>query len=644
MMMSIGSYVRRGQRLLRRWTTDPHLRQAGQGLGYWLAGVALSAASLGNSPQPLVLSALCAGLGGWPAVLVALGGILGYRIFWGQAALQALVWIGAGLVVSLSLSGKGLNKQMPLLMPALAGLSVAVTGLMFRLLGAQTTDWSMYILDIWLAIGAAAVFQAALLRRDPVTDWLAMGLGVLALAQIAPIPELCLGFFAAGALGAVAPLPAAALAGLALDLAQVTPTPMAAVLAMAYLIRLIPRLPRWLPYAAPTVCFLLVSVLCGNFNLSPAIGLAVGGALGVFLPAPTPIHHRRGETGLAQVRLELTAGVLAEAEQLLLETQDYPIDEEALIAKATDRACATCPCRNACKDLTEVEALPVSLLHRPLTTVEDLPLTCRKPGRLLLELRRSQDQYRSIRADRDRQREYRQALTQQFRFLSEFLQDLADDLPKRGEKSAQRYDISVACRSSSLERANGDRCFWFSGTFCRYYVLLCDGMGTGLGAAEEGRAAGEILRRLLAAGYPAEYALRTLNSLCALRGKAGSVSVDLAQIDLDTGKATLYKWGAAPSYLIFGAGAEKIGTAAPPPGLSVAGARETVDRLSLRRGEALILLSDGVDGEAAMCRAQDLSGEKPGEMASHILQFGQGDGADDATAAVIRLTPLTLST
>ena len=169
-------------------------------------------------------------------------------------------------------------------------------------------------------------------------------------------------------------------------------------------------------------------------------------------------------------------------------------------------------------------------------------------------------------------------------------------------------------------------------------------MGTGFGAAEEGRSAGESLRRLLSAGFPAEYALRSLNSLCTLRQRAGAVTVDLAEIDLQNGRMNLYKWGAAPSYLITPAGAEKIGTAAPPPGLSVTGVRETVDKLSLRRGETLVLLSDGVDGEAAMRRAWDLTDKEPGEMASKVLQYGRGNGCDDATAAVIRLTPTTLST
>ena len=644
MMMSIGSYVRRGQRLLRRWTSYPQLRLILQAVGYFLGGLILSAASLDNQPLPLVLAALCAGLPSWPCVLLALGGAIGYNQFWGIAGAPGLVWIGAGLVLSLALGDRKLHKKMPLLIPALAALAVATTGLIFRLRGVEDGSLLMFGLRILAAAGGAWVFATALDRRDPVVDWLACGIAVLALAQVAPSPYLALGFIAAGALGAGAPFPAAVVAGLALDLAQVTSTPMAAVLCLSFLVRLIPLQKRWITLAAPMWMYLITATIWGSFSLDIAISLGIGGIFSLFLPGQPPICHRRGETGLAQVRLEMTAGVMAETEQLLLEFQDFPIDERALISKATDRACTTCPCRNTCRELTNVSCMNPAILHRPLLNTEEMPSGCRKPGRLLLELRRSQDQYRSIRADRDRQREYRQALIQQFRFLSEYLQDLSDSLPRRGEERKPRFDVTVACRTAGLESANGDRCLWFAGTEGRYYVLLCDGMGTGIGAAEEGRTAAGILHRLLSVGYPAEYALRTLNSLCTLRGRAGAVTVDLAQIDLQTGKVILYKWGAAPSYLLFGAGAEKIGTAGAPPGLSVTGTREMVDRLSLRRGETLILLSDGVDGEAAMRRVQDLADGTPGEMASRVLQYGRGSGCDDATAAVIRLSPLTMST
>ena len=184
----------------------------------------------------------------------------------------------------------------------------------------------------------------------------------------------------------------------------------------------------------------------------------------------------------------------------------------------------------------------------------------------------------------------------------------------------------------------------FPGPECRYYVLLCDGMGTGLGAAQDGATAAGLLRQMLLAGFPAEHALESLNSLLALRGTAGAVTVDLAELRLDSGIACVYKWGAAPSWVLTRGGAQKIGTATPPPGLSVGEDRVRAEKLSLRRGEVLIMLSDGVDGEGIQ-HLLDLSPDAPpGELAAEILERGCGNAEDDATAAVIRLRPASLPT
>ena len=128
------------------------------------------------------------------------------------------------------------------------------------------------------------MFAITLKRRDPVVDWLACALAVLALAQVAPFPVLCLGFLAAGMLGSRAPFPAAALAGLALDLAQITHTPMTAVLSLAFLVRLVPGLPKWTVYTAPALMYLLVSFLCGVTDFTPVFSLALGSAMANLLP------------------------------------------------------------------------------------------------------------------------------------------------------------------------------------------------------------------------------------------------------------------------------------------------------------------------------------------------------------------------
>lgn len=634
MMASMETYLRKGQRQVQRWLTDPNIRTGLQILAWTGGGFFLSAASLSNSPQPLAMGLICA-VTGWRAVVTSLGSMLGYAVFWGSAGAQGIFWAALGTLAALFLGKRKETAEMPLLMCAMSAFLVSASGLAFQIIWQDDTPIPVYLLRIVLAALSTGLCLRVMRHRDAITDWVAGGVVALALAQVAPMPYLSLGYVAGAMLAVSGAFPAAALAGLGLDLAQVTPVPMAAVLCVSYFARLIPFQVKWVRCFAPGAACLMVMAVCGIWDLIPLPGLILGGALGILLPSKPELAHRRGETGLAQVRLEVTAGVLAQTQQLLLETTPTPIDEEALLQKAREQACGTCSARSAC---LEQEKLTVEMLHHPLS------FQCRKTGRIAAELRRSQDQLRAMKADRDRQQEYRAAVIQQYQFLANYLRCLADQLPRRGERLTAHYRIEVSARSKGKERANGDRCMAFSGAGCKYYVLLCDGMGTGLGAAQEGQSTAELLRQMLNAGFPAEYAFRSINSILALRGQAGAVTLDLAEIKLDSGQVSVYKWGAAPSWVLRKNGAEKIGTASPPPGISVSEGRETVTRLSLRRGEALILLSDGVEVGDVLRRKGMAPDAPPGELAERLLEMGSGAGEDDATAAVIRLRPTSLPT
>ena len=640
MMTTIETYVRKGRADLRRWAADPAVR-LGLKIGFCFGGGLLMAAGgLARSPQPLAMG-LVSALSGWPAAVTAAGAAAGYLLFWGQAGQQGLLWLALVLPVALLLGRRRILEDSPYLMMAIASLIVSASGLVFQLWAGDTTTVPVYLLRIGVGTLSAKLFEVLRDRRDPAADWMGAGIGVLCLTRLSPL-GFCLGYPAAGMLATGSAFPAAALGGLALDLAGVCRTPMTAVLCLSFLVRMVPVGERWLKYIAPGAVYLLVMALSGNRELLPFWGLALGGVMGVLLPPAPPLTHRRGETGMAQVRLELMANCLAETQQLLLEEASVPIDEEAILQRTQDRACGSCPNRKQCQG--RLVPLPNRMLHMPLYDTASLDYPCKKPGRLILELRRSQEQLRFLKADRQRQAEYRTAVIQQYQFLGNFLRQQSDLLPRRGDRLRQRFYPEVSCATAGRENANGDRCIWFPGPGCTYFLLLCDGMGTGLGAAQEGQSAASLLRQMLTAGFPAEYALRSLNSLTVLRGRAGAVTVDLAEIHLDSGRAAVYKWGAAPSWLIRDGAAEKIGTAGPPPGLSVKDARETVERLSLRRGEVLILLSDGVDGEAALRRIKSFSAQPPGELAAKLLEFGARKGQDDATAAAVRLQPGTLST
>lgn len=635
-MISIQTYVEQSRHTLHRLLRQRPFLRALEGGGYFLSGFCLSAAGFAGKAMPIAMS-LVSGCSGWQTLPAALGAMAGYMAFWGKSP-ETLLWVMCALTAALTLQRRDICSQAPLLIPALSALSVAVGGVIFRSAGADVAAFGIYILRIALALGCSWLWRQVITRRGALTDWIGWGVGVFALAQILVLPWLGLGYIAAAALCVALPFPAVAMGGLALDLARVTPVPMTAVLVLAWLVRLSNRCPGWLSRAAPALVYALVMAATGKTDLLPLPGLLLGGLVGYFLPPAAEHRRRRGETGIVQVRLELAAGVLNQARQLLLEAPTPSIDQEALLQKAVQRACSGCPHRSSCKDSRRMSGLPPQLLRKPLLYAQELPITCRKSGRFLTELRRSQEQLYAIEADRRRQGEYRSALMQQYAFLADFLHGLSDQLPGKTATARQFYQPKVAVYGNRPEADNADRCVRFPGTQGLYYVILCDGMGTGIGAMEESRQAVTMLRRLLQAGFPAEHALASLNSLCALRDRAGAVTVDLAQIRLDTGKTVLYKWGAAPSYLVSRGGAERIGAVSAPPGIFLGAACPSSHALTLRREQILLLISDGFPQEEALRLCTQAVGETAALLAARLMGCVRSGQGDDATVVTVELT------
>lgn len=632
--MMVETYLRRGQRSIQRWMLDPSIRLICGILTYGGSGFLLSGASLTGTYQPLAVGLICA-LTGWRAITVCLGAMIGYPFFWKAQGRQGLVWAAAAGMLALLAGGREETREQPLMIPVITAFLTAVTGSVFFFLLRESVPVSLYLLRILLTFGSGVLFTQSSRQKDAVSGWLIGGITVLTLSRIAPVPWLRLGYVAAGIIGIRSTFPAAVVAGLGLDLAQVTQIPMTAVLSAAGLIRMIPFDKRWQHYASAGFSCIAVMFGCGTWDLTPLPGLLLGGAVASLLPPQPNATPRRGETGSAQVRLELCAAVMEHTGQLLRDVTLPPIDQEAIFQNALDRACGGCSARTAC---TQRQTVTSQVLGDPSQ------VTCRKQGRLQPELRRARDQLRYLQRDRQRLGEYRHAMQQQYRFLEAYLRSLADHLPRSSHKVRPAFRVEAAARSRGKERANGDRCLAFPGTDCRFYLLLCDGMGTGLEAAREGSATASLLRQLLGAGFPAEHALRSVNSLLVLRGSPGASTIDLAEVHLDTGITVIYKWGAAPSWVLHRSGAKKIGTASPPPGIDLNRSRETVEKLSLCRGEALILLSDGVDGEDVLHRLSVTPDAPPGELAAEILEKGCARAEDDLTAAVLRLRPVNLGT
>lgn len=209
---------------------------------------------------------------------------------------------------------------------------------------------------------------------------------------------------------------------------------------------------------------------------------------------------------------------------------------------------------------------------------------------------------------------------------------------------------SVSGKNKLGEAVSGDTGTWFrreDGLLC---ILLCDGMGSGIEARKESGLAVRLLQNFLKAGVEPEAALCTVNSALALKGEesGGCTTVDLLTIELFTGLCSVYKYGAAPTYIRKSNRVSCITGSALPAGIMAGDdVKPDVTRFRAGEGDWILLLSDGmVGGESDAWLRQFFSeyeGHSPGELANKLLDLSikENESTDDSTVIVVRLEKRT---
>ena len=190
----------------------------------------------------------------------------------------------------------------------------------------------------------------------------------------------------------------------------------------------------------------------------------------------------------------------------------------------------------------------------------------------------------------------------------------------------------------------GDCTNCFSNGFGQFVALLSDGMGTGGRAAVDSNMTVSILTKLLKAGLDEDCALQVVNSALMVKSEDESLStVDLAKIDLFTGKTTLNKAGAAFTYIKKGGHLLKKTAESLPVGIlgDIKFAKESV-RLS--GGDMIVMLSDGAvtsDEKWLEKLIKDFGDGTCADLAKTVVKEAMNrrkDGHDDdITAVAIRL-------
>ena len=129
----------------------------------------------------------------------------------------------------------------------------------------------------------------------------------------------------------------------------------------------------------------------------------------------------------------------------------------------------------------------------------------------------------------------------------------------------------------------------------RGILLLSDGMGTGAQAGTMSQRALELVGSFVRSGCGlAESTAAVLPVLAARFEEWGFVTLDLWEIGLFTGSATVLKYGAAPGFLLREGRLTRLDARALPAGLEPMEGETPTLHLRLREGDRLVLLSDGV--------------------------------------------------
>ena len=631
-----------------RWSGKPWAETALRTGAAMVAAFLLAGVQVGGSFMPLALS-LAAVLGlGIPSFGAYVGACLGYAAFFGLDV--AMEPMAAGLLVEacLCIFGDQLEEN-HWFAPGVTMVFTAITGFLFLLQGrfAAKLLWR-YVLRIASAGLGAWCVQLALEPAGQKARIVLLGAICAGACGIRPI-GFPLGLVAGCTVAAVVAatpmgLFTAAVCGIWVDLVwgggSTVPFLLAALACS--------RCHHWAVRMAVWYGALTVGVVLLDTPLLLLLAAVPGALLVRVLPTGELFGQLPQRLEPPDPRLALASGLLWQIGSCLAVVRPDRPDPEtnAVFDHAADRVCRLCSRWDSCWE-AEIESTCEALnraapamMTRGKVLREDLPPAfaenCRHLEGFLTAINRELEDLSCRRQYRRRLVETRVVLAQQYAVLSEALAQRRMPQPP-----ALRFqpELGFSSQGRLSQTMSGDRGVSFRlGQW--FYLLLCDGMGTGRAAGAEAGAAIEILRSLLQSGVEPEDALKLLNGIYILRDDGGFATVDLLQADLMTGEASLYKWGAAPSYLKRKGKVEKIGTASPPPGLGAGEAhRPDGAKLSLSRGEMLVLVTDGAGGEAAERFIRQYGGSSPKELASGVVSCSSTQGEDDRTAAVLALRP-----
>lgn len=648
--------------------TRPALKETAACLGYLVCAFLLSCGQLAGAPAPFALSLLASAGGSLRGLCCLLGAVAGYMTM--QPFSQGLQMTSTAILVYVCsyIFGSLWVTRRSWFRCLVAGVMTGAVGLIFLL--SQTITAGLitgYAQTVLLAALMPLSYDRMFREKKRCAGTLLALASFLVGAAAIPLPlGMCLGTVAGVALVAVAArradlYVAAAMAagcGLGLDVALLTGGFWTMTLCCAGTVGAAVKkrfgAVRVLTFVA---AFSAASLYMGQSTAGLWVTLGIGVFLSLMLPAGMIVGREESAIEQSSNLVEQRLACGNEALKRLYDAIGLdPLDRDSqekshIFDKAASKVCRRCTRYSQCWDKGAQDTY--QLLRPVLTAVtergearrEDFPEEfageCRHLEGLVVAINQELDSIACRNQCRSRTEENRLIVSRTLLHLSRMMEKNARQLRsvQRIPEEAYTVRLGVAAKGRHGAKLSGDRGLSLHTEDGYLYVILCDGVGTGEPAAQESLLAVDTLAELITAGMPPENAMELISGMYILRDSGGFATMDVLELSLLSGQGTLYKWGAAPSYIKSGNVIKKMGTAAPPPGLGVGSTYGAeVLRLNLWGGDLLVLLSDGVVSDETEEMIRSFEGENVKALANQLIERAAAiGGEDDMTAAVVRI-------
>lgn len=188
-----------------------------------------------------------------------------------------------------------------------------------------------------------------------------------------------------------------------------------------------------------------------------------------------------------------------------------------------------------------------------------------------------------------------------------------------------KIDHAVSYVGKDGNKISGDSYIYENFTNGQTFIAISDGMGNGELAHKESSEALKILKCLLSFNIPIKTAIQTLQQLKQhSNANERFFSLDICMIDRERQRATFYKKGATPTFLVRNHQIELINLAQLPVGVM---SDQEVDHvtLSLEEDDVLLMCSDGIVEQYPDIKELEQvilnqMGKSPKNIAKNILQ------------------------